>query len=333
MFIPLGIILPIFETRKLYFNSDVALFVQIFVYAMPISFGALWGTSLFLNVHHVWRWCASIRIEPKILKMVANKVVYISGSCLLLPLPLLIYGLCLLATWETKNQNATEAYVVVVTVLCFICLFFCVWGMVSLQWLGLVEKTNGIESLVPIISCFCCASVGTWGSTIMSDWITQSNPQILNRVDEDDYVLLEFIKYTCVFLTCLTLCAYIIYTRIRDSADYLKRFGRHPEDWEKGVHGEPQLLVKDLPDQQQVLIDTLDQKIRYRERNIQTRESKWLNQTAIPNVDDEYKNEIESHVIHQYISRKNRKENIIMKMEADKLQALEIAEKKKSKKK
>ena len=108
-------------------------------------------------------------------------------------------GVSLLLTWETKDQNAMEGFVVVVTVVSFLCLFLVVWSLVSLQWLGLLEKVNGIESMVPIVSAFCCAITGSWGSTIMSDWISQASPQILLRIDEDDWELLSFTRYAVGF--------------------------------------------------------------------------------------------------------------------------------------
>jgi len=78
--------------------------------------------------------------------------------------------------------------------------------------------------------------------TFMSDWIGRQSPQILSRVDEDDVELWHYMHYTTGLYIVLTCCSYSLYCRITTSIHYLKRFGRHPEDWygfkQSTVHGD-----------------------------------------------------------------------------------------------
>ena len=91
-------------------------------------------------------------------------VVYVSTFCLAVPLPMTVYALAIIFNWEQKNQPATEAFVVVQTVVSYLGLFAVVWGVVGLQWLGMLELYNGVESLVTIMAAICCAITGSWGS-------------------------------------------------------------------------------------------------------------------------------------------------------------------------
>ena len=252
--VPFGIFLPLYESRKYFFASDVNLYLTTIVYSLPISFLALWTTSLFLNLQHVWRWCLSLRCHPLLLREIAKRIVQLGCGCLLVPLPTSLYALLLLGSWEEKNQDALEGYVVVVTCLSFLLVFVLVFSMVSLQWLGHLERTNGIESLLPITSSLLLVTTASWGSTILNQWIGLADPQILVRIDQDDYVLLVFVEYSCLFYVLLSLCSYLLYKRIKLSMHYLKRFGRHPEDWEKGSAGDPSLLTRDLTEQQQAIV-------------------------------------------------------------------------------
>ena len=47
--IPLGGIYPVYSSRKLFFHSDVALFCDILIYALPVSFAALWGVVFLVS--------------------------------------------------------------------------------------------------------------------------------------------------------------------------------------------------------------------------------------------------------------------------------------------
>jgi hypothetical protein len=98
-----------------------------------------------MNFHHVFRWCQSIRLDPVFLKNAARTVVYISTFCLVVPLPMTVYAVAIIFNWEQKNQAATEAFVVVQTVVSYLGLFAVVWGIVGLQWLGMLELYNGVE--------------------------------------------------------------------------------------------------------------------------------------------------------------------------------------------
>ena len=56
-----------------------------------------------------------------------------------------VYAVAIIFNWEQKNQAATEAFVVVQTVVSYLGLFAVVWGIVGLQWLGMLELYNGVE--------------------------------------------------------------------------------------------------------------------------------------------------------------------------------------------
>ena len=124
-----------------------------------------------MNFHHVFRWCQSIRLDPVFLKNAARTVVYISTFCLVVPLPMTVYAVAIIFNWEQKNQAATEAFVVVQTVVSYLGLFAVVWGIVGLQWLGMLELYNGVESLVTIMAAICCAITGSWGSKWTGGWL------------------------------------------------------------------------------------------------------------------------------------------------------------------
>jgi hypothetical protein len=117
-------------------------------------------------------------------------------------------------------------------------------------------------SLVTIMAAICCAITGSWGSTFMSDWIGRQSPQILSRVDEDDVELWHYMHYTTGLYIVLTCCSYSLYCRITTSIHYLKRFGRHPEDWEKGKHGDPNMLTRELDQHQSTAVRDLELKMR-----------------------------------------------------------------------
>jgi hypothetical protein len=105
-----------------------------------------------------------------------------------------MYGIAIILNWEYKNQDATEAFVVVQTVASYIGLFSVVWGLVCLQWLGYLENINGVESLVSIIAAICCGMTGSWGSTIMSDWIGRG------KFENISLLLLLLAHITIIFL-------------------------------------------------------------------------------------------------------------------------------------
>jgi hypothetical protein len=96
----------------------------------------------------------------------------------------------------------------------------------------------------------------------MSDWIGRQSPQILSRVDEDDVELWHYMHYTTGLYIVLTCCSYSLYCRITTSIHYLKRFGRHPEDWEKGKHGDPNMLTRELDQHQSTAVRDLELKMR-----------------------------------------------------------------------
>ena len=109
-----------------------------------------------------------------------------------------------------------------------------------------------------------------------------------------------------------------MYQRVTLSANYLTRFGRHPEDWEKGRYGDPSMLTRDLTETQQVQVNRLETEIIYQKVNELKREKEWLKAVPLMGSDDEFEEDITGHVVRQYTRRLAEKDaKYLKKMKKD----------------
>jgi len=154
---------------------------------------------------------------------------------------------------------------------------------------------------------------------VLDRFVIQAFPNILERIDEGDTVLRDYIVYAQPFYFVSGVFSILYYVKIyRRSVDMLRRFGRHPEDWEKS---DPSLLTRDLSEAQQQAIQDLEWETMTKAAVNKERERKWLAMSAPVGIDDEIESMAEMRALDNYmrlIHRQNGNSNSIMKTSVEK---------------
>jgi hypothetical protein len=303
--LPLGVLAPIYETRQLFFSAEVAFFVNVVMYALPSSFAALWFSAFLSNLPAVWRWIISLRLEPYVLACMMRMALNSGVLALTLPFPLFVYSSVLQITWEDKDQVALGVFIVVSAVASFLVLFCGLFSIVAAQWLGHVERVDGIESILPLVGITLSGINASWGASMLDRFVVQAFPNILERIDEGDLALRAYIVYTQPLYFASGVFALFYYVRTyRRSVDLLRRFGRHPEDWEKS---DPSLLTRGLSEAQQQDVQDLEWEDMHKAALAKERERSWLARPAPVGIEDEFESSVELHAMNKYMRLTRRR--------------------------
>jgi hypothetical protein len=305
----------IYETRQLFFSAEVAFFANVVMYALPSSFAALWFSAFFSNLSSVWRWLISLRLEPYVLAWMMKTALKSGVLALALPFPLFVYSSVLQITWEDKDQVALGAFIVISSVASFLILFCGLFSIVAAQWLGHVERVDGIESILPLVGLTLSGINASWGASMLDRFVIQSFPNILERIDEGDLALRSYVVYTQPLFFASGVFALFYYVRTyRRSVDMLRRFGRHPEDWEKS---DPSLLTRGLSEAQQQDVQDLEWEDMHKAAVDKERERSWLARPAPVGIEDEFESLIKLHAMNSYMRLTRRRKTRRWKAEKD----------------
>ena len=259
----------------------------------------------------------------------------------IIPIILLIWSSITVMTWEGKDQRLLTIFVVTDTVLQFVFGVLFAGGEMALVWGNHVKTTGGIERVSSFMIIGLSIYIGVLGAQIMNKWISQRQPYIQDRVDEDDTALYVFSQTIVNINICLI---FLVKYKTYDNwiqMDYKRRFGHHPQDWEIDV---PSLLTKNLPALTIQRNVEREKAIRSREKLLQIDE-KYLAVKLVDGIEEEIIGSIKRRVKEQFIRKrmnglkrkgllkseeddtKKRKELIVMR-DINKEKALELIIKK-----
>lgn len=218
---------------------------------------------------------------------------------LVLPLPLFVFSSILLGQWEDKDQVALSTFVIISAVSSFLILFFGIFSIVAAQWLGHVERIDGIESIIPVVGFALAGINASWGASVLDKFVLQAFPNIMQRIDENDSELRAYTVYAQPLYFATGALSALYYVNIyRRSVDMLRRFGRHPEEWEKD---DPSLLTRGLTEMQQQAVQDIEWEEMHKLAVAKERERSWLARPAPVDSDDEYESLVEYHTLNKYM--------------------------------
>ena len=298
--IPLGVVEPLTADKFIYLSSDSALILRAIVLGLPCSLAGSTFAVFFFRGTHWWVWIHSLRIEMSIKIAVANFLKKVQPYIVIIPIILLIWSSITVMTWEGKDQRLLTIFVVTDTVLQFVFGILFAGGEIALLWGNHVKTTGGIERVSSFMIIGLSIYIGVLGAQIMNKWISQRQPYIQDRVDEDDTALYVFSQTIVSINICLI---FLVKYKTYDNwiqMDYKRRFGHHPQDWEIDV---PSLLTKNLPALTIQRNVEREKAIRSREKLLQIDE-KYLAVKLVDGIEEEIIGSIKRRVKEQFIRKR-----------------------------
>ena len=140
---------------------------------------------------------------------------------------------------------------------------------------------------------------------MLDRFVIQVFPNILERIDEGDLALRGYIVYAQPLYFASFIFALLYYVRTyRRSVDMLRRFGRHPEDWEKS---DPSLLTRGLSETQQQAVQDIEWENLRRAAMDKERERNWFAKSAPIGIDDKIESVAELHALDSYMKNIRRR--------------------------
>ena len=230
--VPLGILLPIYESTKDSFTPLTSAWAAFVVHTLPIISGVLLGLVVLRHVPDLWDWASSLRVELHWRYQAATAVIEVSNWLTGVPFFLFVYGAVLLTYWEDKAVASVEIFVIFTAVLGVLYLIFGFWALVAAYWLDVVDYELDVESFSPLFSTILMAFLSVYCLGQMDMWVTQFAPYIRRRMTEDDPALYRLTHWVTIGMLCCTLMGGRIRAKVMDKIKNRNNFGYHPADWE-----------------------------------------------------------------------------------------------------